>query len=575
VTDVTLSPSTVYTNDTITATVTTEDADGDSVSVTYEWYVNGGLVGETGSTLDGATYFDKDEEVYVVVTPGDGSEEGDSLSSDSIFVSNSAPSSPEVSVEKVVAGCESGWTETPDESRCMRAYSGSATWDEALTACEDLDGTLVRIADSTEENFVAALVADESGSAEYWIGYNDIDSEGNFEWTDGETVTYSNWRSGEPNDSGGEDCTQVEAGSVWNDMPCTHTATAYVCQAEATAQDLLCTIDTESTDDDDDAISYTFEWDVNGLAHTGTTTTIETDDTIPDGEFFAGETWTCSVTPNDGDDDGDSASASYTINTAPEAPEISIDPEEPVAGADDLTCLVDLDSTDADGDDVTYTFEWEVDGEAYTDATTTNETGDTAPAEDTTADEEWTCTVTPNDGAEDGNSSETSVTVSGAESDCPAGYDLAFEVTDDDTNQITDDCAWLWDVLFSQGTHVSLEWWSTDGTTWGPSIWDLTDELSSIESAYASCDSGGTGSNYAMPSEDKLYFLTLVQYNDLLHITAYGDDPADGTDHYYGRISATYTEDDEIYAVGFSSWTDAWDSRYESGDGFRACVASP
>ena len=216
-----------------------------------------------------------------------------------------------------------------------------------------------------------------------------------------------------------------------------------------------------------------------------------------------------------------------------------------------------------------------MDGSSYTDATSTAETGDTVPAGDTTVDEEWTCTVTPNDGMDDGDSRETSVTVSESENNCPAGYDLAFEVTDDDTNQITDDCAWLWDVLFSQGTHVSLEWWSTDGTTWGPSTWDLTDELSSIDSAYAGCETGGAGSNYAMPSEDGLYFLTLVQYNDLLSITAYGDDPADGTDHYYGRIAATHTEDDEIYAVGFSDWTDAWDNRYESGDGFRACVASP
>ena len=48
-----------------------------------------------------------------------------------------------------------------------------------------------------------------------------------------------------------------------------------------------------------------------------------------------------------------------------------------------------------------------------------------------------------------------------------------------------------------------------------------------------------------MGSIDGLY-LTLVQYNDLLHITAWGDDPANGTDYYYGRISAAYSSNDEI-----------------------------
>ena len=61
----------------------------------------------------------------------------------------------------------------------------------------------------------------------------------------------------------------------------------------------------------------------------------------------------------------------------------------------DLVCAIDTGSTDADGDDTTYTIEWEVDGVAYTDATTTYVTGDTVPAADYSGGETWTCTVTP------------------------------------------------------------------------------------------------------------------------------------------------------------------------------------
>jgi len=137
------------------------------------------------------------------------------------------------------------------------------------------------------------------------------------------------------------------------------------------------------------------------------------------------------------DDGGTDAGKAYLLlssnscNTPPEAAEISIDPEDPMEGIDDLLCLIDTTSTDADGDTVTYTFEWDVDGVAYTGASSTYETGDTVPAADTFEEEVWTCTVTPNDGTEDGSSATTSVTVT--EADCFDGWPSAdVELADSD-----------------------------------------------------------------------------------------------------------------------------------------------
>ncbi len=93
---VTLSSGPVYTNDTIPAVVSTDDDDGDSVGVSYAWYVDGSVVAETSSTLDGATDFDKEQEVYVIITPNDGSVDGSSETSSSVEIANSLPTAPDV-----------------------------------------------------------------------------------------------------------------------------------------------------------------------------------------------------------------------------------------------------------------------------------------------------------------------------------------------------------------------------------------------------------------------------------------------------------------------------------------------
>jgi len=113
-----LSPSSVGTDDTLTATASATDDDGDSVSYAYAWYVEGSLVSETGSTLDGSSDFDKDDEVYVVVTPSDSSGDGDPMSSDSVVVGNTAPEAPTLAIDpsSPVEGIEDLFCEVETDS---------------------------------------------------------------------------------------------------------------------------------------------------------------------------------------------------------------------------------------------------------------------------------------------------------------------------------------------------------------------------------------------------------------------------------------------------------------------------
>ena len=63
----------------------------------------------------------------------------------------------------------------------------------------------------------------------------------------------------------------------------------------------------------------TIEWAVNGSSWTGSTaTTAESGDTISGADTAGDDSWTCTVTPNDGDDDGPSASVSVMVRSCDE-----------------------------------------------------------------------------------------------------------------------------------------------------------------------------------------------------------------------------------------------------------------
>ena len=92
--------SSAYTNDTISASAVLSDIDAaQSTSANYDWYVNGSSVQNGSSTtLDGTVHFDRDDEVYVVVTPNDGIEDGTPLQSNTLTISNTSPTTPVVGV---------------------------------------------------------------------------------------------------------------------------------------------------------------------------------------------------------------------------------------------------------------------------------------------------------------------------------------------------------------------------------------------------------------------------------------------------------------------------------------------
>lgn len=91
--------------------------------------------------------------------------------------------------------------------------TGSATWTTARSNCVSMGGYLVTITTSGEQSFIFNIWP--SG----WIGLTDEVNEGTWRWVTGETYSYTNWNSGEPNNAGNEDYVQFVSNGRWNDLP--------------------------------------------------------------------------------------------------------------------------------------------------------------------------------------------------------------------------------------------------------------------------------------------------------------------------------------------------------------------
>ncbi|MES2645054.1 MAG: MopE-related protein [Myxococcota bacterium] len=110
------------------------------------------------------------------------------------------------------------------------ACTTATTWADAADACAGFGTHLAVVADGPDNAALAAIARDRIGSSA-WIGLNDLTTEGTWLWEDGTAPAFTQWYSGEPNDSGGEDCAGTGFGDwgSWNDYSCTGTL-PFICE---------------------------------------------------------------------------------------------------------------------------------------------------------------------------------------------------------------------------------------------------------------------------------------------------------------------------------------------------------
>ncbi|MBR2549714.1 MAG: hypothetical protein IKE92_06835 [Clostridiales bacterium] len=111
---------------------------------------------------------------------------------------------------KAVASCTQG-------NHTYYLFDQQYSWEDAHQfAVNEMNGDLVSINSSAEDELMAELMAKGSRSAYYTGGiYN---SNGNYTWSDGSDFLYTNWYSGEPNHEGSEFSTICLTSDGWYDV---------------------------------------------------------------------------------------------------------------------------------------------------------------------------------------------------------------------------------------------------------------------------------------------------------------------------------------------------------------------
>jgi hypothetical protein len=103
----------------------------------------------------------------------------------------------------IAVKCRNGWTKY--KTKCLKVFNKTVNYSEAKQICTENNATMISIESLEENEFVRNLTKQSVPQAEYlWIGAKRTGSGLlDFEWENGNPFLYSNWKSDEPDNYGG------------------------------------------------------------------------------------------------------------------------------------------------------------------------------------------------------------------------------------------------------------------------------------------------------------------------------------------------------------------------------------
>ncbi|XP_035699356.1 uncharacterized protein LOC118431996 [Branchiostoma floridae] len=127
--------------------------------------------------------------------------------------------------------CPKGYKQSG--ASCYKAFDTRKNHDEAAKICRAEGGSLAMPQDQATNDFLVNLKNEVDGTSWFWLGADDKNDEGTWQYADGEPFgSYRNWFPGEPNQAGGnEDCLMMfeSPRNMWNDQGCA-TKQKFICQ---------------------------------------------------------------------------------------------------------------------------------------------------------------------------------------------------------------------------------------------------------------------------------------------------------------------------------------------------------
>jgi len=334
------------------------DVDGDSAEYTYNWLIkeSGNWV-ETGvstSTFPG-TSTQLGDKLKVECVPFDGIDSGDAVTSPSVEIGNSPPT---------ISSCDIT-PKSPDTNNKLTANP---------VDIDDIDGDPVSVWYEWSVNGVVESSATGSTLPKGKTEKGDL-VEVNCTTNDGSV-------------DGGSATGSVVIGNTAPDAP----VVSFSPPDAQTNSRLDVVIDTPATDDDNDSLTYTYEFTVDGVNAQGPSSkSFIGKNTVQRGEY-----WEVAVSASDGTDDSPVATADITIaNSLPTLTDCDISPSNPGVSDDLIADGGGFD--DADGDPEDYSYIWHIDyhdGSGWTEARSTKK----LPSSYTAIDYDIKVTCTADDG---------------------------------------------------------------------------------------------------------------------------------------------------------------------------------
>ncbi|MEW5853881.1 MAG: FG-GAP-like repeat-containing protein [Myxococcota bacterium] len=299
------------------------DSDGDKVTVSYTWWVDGKEVPAfKGRTRLEPTELKKNQRIRLVATPHDGAEAGPSVHAE-VQVLNTPPTAPAIRFNK----------EQLPVTEALKV--------ELTRPATDADGDTLTYRYRFLRNGVRVkLPESESAVPAAMMKKNE------------------RWRVEVVAFDGEEEGPAVWAEAVVINTPPRAPVLAVTPREPLTTNTLTCAVTSPAQDVDGDVVTYRTRWLRNGQP----VPLVDGDRLSPEATH-RGEKWSCTAAAHDGEALGawGNAGEVTVLNTAPQAPQVGVVPRAPKVG-EPLSCRVASEARDHDGDPPRYTFRWEKNG---------------------------------------------------------------------------------------------------------------------------------------------------------------------------------------------------------------------